>query len=68
MCMYVCIIVGDGLGVCCVSVIVCMRIMYNGIRRDAHDCVFNIIRDSQVVGVHMFRYCVIDETGRYAVY
>ena len=25
--MYVCIIVGDGLGVCCASVIVCMRIM-----------------------------------------
>ena len=30
MCMYICIIVGDGLGVCCMSVIVCMRIM----RRD----------------------------------
>ena len=25
---------------------------------------FNIIRDSQAVDVHMFRYCVIDETGR----
>ena len=39
--MYVCIIVGDGLGVCCASVIVCMRIieMYNSVRRDAHDCV-----------------------------
>ena len=45
-------IVGDGLGVSCVSVIVCMR-------RE-----FNIIRDSQAVDVHMFRYCVIDETGR----
>ena len=30
--------------------------------------VFNIIRNSQVVDVHKFRYCVIDETGRYAVY
>ena len=27
VCMYVCLIVGDGLGVCCVSVIECMRIM-----------------------------------------
>ena len=35
-------IVGDGLGVCCVSVIMCMCIIeiYNGIRRDhdAHVC------------------------------
>ena len=33
-------IVGDGLGVSCVSVIVCMRIcieMYNGVRCDAHE-------------------------------
>ena len=40
-CMYACtIIVGDGLGVCCVSVIMCMCIieLYNGIRRDAHVC------------------------------
>ena len=31
--MYVCmyIIVGDGLGVSCVSVIVCMRIMYRDV-------------------------------------
>ena len=38
--VYACTIVGDGLGVCCVSVITCMCIIeiYNGIRRDAHVC------------------------------
>ena len=36
-CMYACTIVGDRLGVCCVSVIMCMCIIeiYNGIRCDA---------------------------------
>ena len=29
--MYVCLIVGDGLGVCCVSVTECMRIMYRDV-------------------------------------
>ena len=36
VCMYVCIIVGDGLGVCCAR---CKRIMCGDVRRDAHDCV-----------------------------
>ena len=32
VCMYVCMyIVGDGLGVSCVRVIVCMRIMYRAV-------------------------------------
>ena len=32
VCMYVCMyIVGDGLGVSCVSVIVCMRTMYGDV-------------------------------------
>ena len=37
--------------------------MYNGVRCDAHESLI-MIRDSQAVDVHMFRYCVIDETGR----
>ena len=39
--------------------------MYNGVRCDVHAC-FNI--GIVMVDVHMYRYCVIDETGRYAVY
>ena len=39
-CMNACTIVCDGLGVCCVSVIMCMCIIEicNGIRHDAHVC------------------------------
>ena len=40
--------------------------MYNGVRCDAHGCL--TYWDSQVVDVHMYRYCVIDETGGYAMY